>query len=118
MSGLDRVCLWVSDFTVVFSSVYVQVYAIISHGQRCSFMFRIFFYLSFHFLARYHPRSNLRFFYLLRAHSRYLYQMCCITLFFSSVPFHTLYFFSQCTLFFLYVTHDTYLKYMYFFWDI
>lgn len=104
MSGLDRVCLWVSDFTVVFSSVYVQVYAIISHGQRCSFMFRIFFYLSFHFLARYHPRSNLRFFLLTAGSLTVSLSNVLYYSFFSSVPFHTLYFFSQCTLFFFFYT--------------
>lgn len=63
MSGLDRVCLWVSDFTVVFSSVYVQVYAIISHGQRCSFMFRIFFLFIFSFLSTISPTFNFTFFF-------------------------------------------------------
>lgn len=51
MGGLGRVCLWVSDSTAIFSSVFVQVDAIISHGQRCFLRFAIFLYVSFISLA-------------------------------------------------------------------
>lgn len=79
MSGLGIVCLWVSDFTVVFSSVYVQVYAIISHGQRC-FMFRIFFYFIFSSLSTISPTFDFTF-YCGLAHSIPI--KCVVLLFFS-----------------------------------